>query len=127
MDIGKVIAFVQTPRLLNGLWIRARHDNRHDDLVNPPFIVRVRASTVNRQRRTTSIHPDMEFRATLGSVYWTRACVFATPRGWTRLAMDGLPGPLDPWTRLVKLGAFAHQALKNAALSPFLKPTMPRG
>ncbi len=87
-DIGAVIALVKTPMLLDGIRVRAWHNNRDDHLIDQPLVMRVRAGNVDRQRSATPIDQNMNFTAALAAVYRTLACVFATQRGWTGFAID---------------------------------------
>ena len=88
--------------------------------------MRVCACNVHGQWSAASIDQNMNFAPSLTTVYWTLTRVFATQGGRTRFAVDGLPCPLDASTLLIKVREFLHQALKDAALSPFLKTVMDR-
>src|SRR5438552_13412964 len=41
MHIGKVVALVKTQVLFKVVWVRTRHDNRDDHLINQPFVMGV--------------------------------------------------------------------------------------
>lgn len=126
MDIRKIIAFIKTHVLFDCLRLRTWDDNRDDDFIDQPFVMDIGSSNVGGQGCATSIHQKMNFAAALGSVYRTFTRIIAAQWGWTRFAINGLPGPLDTSLSFVKLRKFTHQTLKNAALLPFLKTVMDR-
>jgi len=124
MDIGKVITFIQTQMLLNFSRVRSRHNDRHDHLINQPFVMDVCTRHIHGQGCASAIDQDMEFATPLAAVNWTLARVDTAQRSRARLAVDGLPPPLNASPLLVERDKFTHQALKHTALLPFLKALM---
>lgn len=127
VDISKIIAFVQAQVLCDALRVRARHDNRKDDLIDQPLVMNVRAGNIGRQRRTTAIDQNMDFAAAFATVNRTFAGVCAAQRRRTRRAVDSLPSPVDTPSLPLEFDKRPHQTLKHPHALPFLKSLMNRG
>jgi hypothetical protein len=127
MDIGKVVAFVKTQVLLDLGWVRPRCNNGNDNLIDQPLIMLIGSRDIDRQRRTTRIHQEVNFAASFSSVYRTLARRLTTQRRWTGFAINGLPRPSNAAPLVIKLGKLAHQSVKNTALLPFLEAVMDSG
>ena len=119
MDIIVIITFIGTQMLL--FLLRTLDDNRDNQVVCRPLVMRIRPGDVNRQRHPTLIHQQVQFRALLAAISGILACFTPAQRCWHRLAVYRLPLPFDLAPLIVELDHLLHNPVKDAVLLPGLK------
>src|SRR5579859_1129010 len=103
---------------------RARHHDGKDDFIHQPFVMNIGSGNVHSQRRTTSIHQDMNLTASLGSVNRTFTGILPAQRSRSAFAVNGLPSPCYPSSSPIEAHKLPHQTLENPLLLPFLEARM---
>lgn len=121
MNIWKIIGSVCTQMLFVG---RARDNNRDNQIVSRPLIMDVCPRNEHGQRRTSPVNQQMDFAAPFAAIHRAFARFGSAQGRWTRLAVNGLPLPLDMSLASVELHHLAHDRLKHSATLPVLKPLM---
>jgi hypothetical protein len=121
MNIGKIVACVSTQMLLG---VGSRYNNRDNQVIGGPLIMDVRTGYKHGQWCAAAIHQQMDFAATLGSIYRAFACRLASQRGGTGFGIQRLPFPFDVPLAMIELDHLPHDCRKYAIGLPFLKAIM---
>jgi hypothetical protein len=121
MDIIEVIASVSTQMLFG---IRARDNNRDNQVICRPFVMDVCTSDKYCQRCAASVDQDMDFTPTLAPVDRALTRCLTTQRGGTSFGIQCLPLPFDMSLPMVELHHLPHDSREHTCTLPSLETLM---